>query len=88
MEKLTNGPVDPGTTFLARWKGAPSALEVRCVEFEPPRRWVHVNGGPVAVTFTGRVVARHLLTSGPRARRRGGRSGHRSAACDASKMTT
>lgn len=57
MEKLTDGPVAFGTTFLARWKGAPSALEVRCVEFDRPRRWVHDNGGPVAVTVTGRVDA-------------------------------
>lgn len=57
MEKLTDGPVGRGTRFLARWKGAPSALEVECVEFDRPRRWVHVNGGPVAVTFTGRVEA-------------------------------
>jgi hypothetical protein len=57
MEKLTDGPIGLGTTFLARWKGAPSALEVECTEFDRPRRWVHVNGGPVAVTFTGRVEA-------------------------------
>lgn len=55
MAKLTDGPVGVGTTFLARWKGAPSAIEVRCVEFERPRHWVHENGGPIAVTFTGSV---------------------------------
>ena len=55
MEKLTEGPVRTGTRFLARWKGAPSAIEVECLEFERPHRWVHVNGGPIAVTFTGTV---------------------------------
>lgn len=55
MEKLTDGPVDVGTKFLARWKGAPSAIEVTCLEFERPLRWVHHNGGPIAVTFTGVV---------------------------------
>jgi len=55
MEKLTDGPVGVGTKFLARWKGAPSAIEVACLEFEPPHRWVHDNGGPIAVTFTGTV---------------------------------
>ncbi len=55
IEKLTSGPVGVGTRFLARWKGAPSAIEVECVEFERPHRWVHDNGGPIAVTFTGTV---------------------------------
>ena len=55
MEKLTDGPVGVGTKFLARWKGAPSAIEVECVEFDRPLRWVHDNGGPIAVTFTGAV---------------------------------
>jgi hypothetical protein len=55
MEKLTDGPIGVGTKFLARWKGAPSAIEVECLEFDRPRRWVHDNGGPVAVTFTGTV---------------------------------
>ncbi len=55
MEKLTDGPVGVGTKFLARWKGAPSAIEVTCLEFERPHRWVHGNGGPIAVTFTGTV---------------------------------
>jgi hypothetical protein len=55
MEKLTDGPIGVGTRFLARWKGAPSAIEVECLEFDRPRRWVHDNGGPIAVTFTGTV---------------------------------
>lgn len=55
MEKVTDGPIGVGTRYLARWKGAPSAIEVTCLEFERPRRWVHDNGGPIAVTFTGTV---------------------------------
>jgi hemerythrin-like domain-containing protein len=55
MEKLTDGPIGVGTRFLARWKGAPSAIEVACLEFERPHRWVHDNSGPIAVTFTGTV---------------------------------
>ena len=55
MEKLTDGQVGVGTRFLARWKGAPSAIEVECLEFDRPHRWVHDNGGPIAVTFTGTV---------------------------------
>lgn len=55
IEKLTDGPVGVGTKFLARWKGAPSAIKVECLEFDRPRRWVHDNGGPIAVTFTGSV---------------------------------
>ena len=55
MEMLTDGPVGVGTRFLARWKGAPSAIEVECLAFDRPLRWVHDNGGPIAVTFTGTV---------------------------------
>ncbi len=55
IEKITDGPVGLGTRFLARWKGAPSALEVECVEFDRPWRWVVVNGGPVSVRATGTI---------------------------------
>ncbi|WP_129670054.1 SRPBCC family protein [Phytoactinopolyspora endophytica] len=55
VEKITDGPVGLGTRYLARWKGAPSALEVECVEFDRPRRWAVVNGGPVAVRATGTI---------------------------------
>ena len=54
MEKVTDGPIGVGTKYLARWKGAPSAIEVT-LEFERPHRWVHDNDGPIAVTFTGTV---------------------------------
>ena len=55
MEKVTDGPIGVGTTYLAWWKGAPRAVEVVCLEYERPRRWVHDNGGPVAVRFTGTI---------------------------------
>ena len=46
-----------GTKFLAKWKGAPSAVEVECIEFDRPRRWVSVNDGPIAVRAMGNVDA-------------------------------
>jgi hypothetical protein len=54
MEKLTDGPIGKGTRFRAKWKSS-KHIEVECVEYDRPVRWVHVNGGPVAVTFTARV---------------------------------
>ena len=51
MEKLTNGPIGIGTRYLAKWKQS-KHIEVECVEYERPRRWVYVNGGPVSVRFT------------------------------------
>lgn len=54
MEKLTDGPVGKGTKFRAKWKSS-MQIEVECVEFDRPHRFVAVNGGPVAVTFTCRV---------------------------------
>lgn len=54
MEKLTDGPVGKGTRFRAKWKTS-KQIEVECVEYDRPVRWAHVNGGPVAVTFTGRI---------------------------------
>ncbi len=55
MEKLTDGPPEAGTRFLAKWKTAPRPIEVTCTTFERPKTWSFVNGGPVAVTFSGRV---------------------------------
>lgn len=54
MEKLTDGPIGKGTLFRAKWKTS-KHIEVECVEYDRPVRWVHVNGGPVSVTFTARV---------------------------------
>jgi hypothetical protein len=54
MEKLTDGPLGVGTRFRAKWRTS-KHIEVECVEYDRPHRWVNVNGGPVAVTFTGRI---------------------------------
>jgi uncharacterized protein YndB with AHSA1/START domain len=55
MEKLTDGPIGVGTRYLAKWKQS-QRIEVECVAFDRPRRWVYTNGGPVAVTFTGTLT--------------------------------
>jgi hypothetical protein len=54
MVMLTDGPVRQGTRFLAKWKSS-TQIEVECVEFDRPHRWVHLNGGPVTVMFTARL---------------------------------
>ncbi|HVR76957.1 MAG TPA: SRPBCC family protein [Acidimicrobiia bacterium] len=56
IEKVTDGPVGLGTKFLAKWKEA-SAVEVECIEFDRPRRWVPANDGPIAIRATGIVDA-------------------------------
>jgi carbon monoxide dehydrogenase subunit G len=55
MEKVSDGPLGVGTTYLAKWKQS-RLLEVECTRFDRPREWVYVNGGPVAVTFTARLT--------------------------------
>ncbi len=55
MEKLTDGPIGVGTTFLAKWKQS-QRIEVTCTAYDRPRSWGYVNGGPVAVSFTIRLV--------------------------------
>lgn len=51
MKKLTDGPVAVGTRYRAKWKQS-KHVDVECTEFDRPRRWVYVNGGPVSVTLT------------------------------------
>lgn len=55
MEKLTEGPIGVGTRYLAKWKQS-KHIEVECVEFDRPRRWSYVNGGPVAVRLTVALI--------------------------------
>ena len=50
IEKVTDGPVGVGTTYLAKWKQS-QQIEVRCTGYDRPREWVYVNGGPVSVTL-------------------------------------
>ncbi len=51
MKKITDGPVDVGTRFLAKWKQS-KQLEVECTNFERPRHWTYTNGGPVSVRLS------------------------------------
>ena len=51
MEKVTDGPVGPGTRFRAKWKLSP-LVELKIVEYDRPRRWTAHNGGPLEVTMT------------------------------------
>ena len=50
MEKLTDGPIDVGTKFLAKWKQS-ELIEVECTQYDRPRRWTYSNGGPLSVVF-------------------------------------
>jgi hypothetical protein len=54
MEKISEGPVGPGTRFRAKWKSSPH-VEVEIVEYDRPRSWTAHNGGPIEVTFTCRL---------------------------------
>lgn len=56
MEMLTDGPIRVGTRYLAKWKQS-RHIEVECTEFDRPRGWTYVNGGPVAVTLTISLTA-------------------------------
>jgi hypothetical protein len=49
IQKLTDGPVDRGTRFRAKWKSSPS-LVIELVEYERPHGWATHNGGPIEVT--------------------------------------
>ena len=53
MEKVTGGPVGPGTRFRAKWKLSP-AVEVEILEYERPKCWTAHNRGPLEVTMTVR----------------------------------
>jgi uncharacterized protein YndB with AHSA1/START domain len=48
VEQLTEGPVDVGTRFRAKWKQSPF-VEAECTEHERPRHWRYMNGGPISV---------------------------------------
>lgn len=51
MEKLTEGPIGVGTTFRAKWTKSP-LVELRLIQWNRPRGWAYVNGGPIAVELT------------------------------------
>ncbi len=50
MEKVTDGPIELGTKFLAKWKQS-QLIEVECIWFERPHRWAYSNGGPLTVVI-------------------------------------
>jgi uncharacterized protein YndB with AHSA1/START domain len=51
MEKLTDGPVGVGTKWRAKWTKS-KVVTLECQEYDRPRRWRHVNDGPVSVDLT------------------------------------
>jgi hypothetical protein len=53
MEKVTDGPVGPGTRFRAKWKLS-QVVEVEILEYDRPKCWTAHNGGPLEVTMTVR----------------------------------
>ena len=55
IDKLTDGPVGPGTKCLAKWKSAPKAVEVETIAYDRPHGWSIHNSGPVEVTVTVRL---------------------------------
>ena len=54
MDKLTEGPVELGTRYRAKWKSSPY-VELETVAFDRPRSWAMHNGGPIEVSFTCRL---------------------------------
>jgi uncharacterized protein YndB with AHSA1/START domain len=55
MEKLTEGPVGVGTRFKAKWTKS-KVVTLECLEYDRPRRWRYLNGGPVSVDFTATLT--------------------------------
>ncbi len=51
MEKLTDGPVGVGTEFRAKWTKS-GVVTLECREYDRPRHWRFVNGGPLSVDFS------------------------------------
>jgi hypothetical protein len=47
VERLTDGPVDVGTKFRAKWKQGP-AVVTEVTVFDRPRTWTYVNGGSIS----------------------------------------
>jgi len=55
IDKLTDAPVGLGTRYLAKWKSAPKAVEVKTIAYDRPHGWTVHNGGPVEVTVAIRL---------------------------------
>jgi uncharacterized protein YndB with AHSA1/START domain len=56
MVKLSDGPVGLGATYRAKWSNSPH-VELETVAFDRPRSWSMHNGGPIEVSFIGRLEA-------------------------------
>jgi hypothetical protein len=56
MEKLTPGPVGPGTAYRAKWRGSPY-VELHTVAFDRPHGWTMHNDGLIEVSFSCRLEA-------------------------------
>lgn len=50
VEKLTEGPIGPGTRYRARWKRSPW-VEVEYLDYDPPRSWRAHSGGAMESHF-------------------------------------
>ena len=68
MERLTPGPIRVGTKFRAKWKQGP-VVETECTQYERPRTWSYVNGGPISVDLV--VTLEPTATGGTRMTSRG-----------------
>jgi hypothetical protein len=57
VDKLSDGPVDVGTRFRARWSNAGEVL-VEVVEFDPPRSWATRSAARgMEIVSRGEVIA-------------------------------
>jgi hypothetical protein len=48
MEKLTEGEIQPGSRFRAKWTKSP-VVELEILRFDRPHGWAYRNGGAIAV---------------------------------------
>ena len=51
MEQLTDGPVEVGTRFRAKWKQGPVVF-TELTAYERPSSWTYVNGGSIGCVLT------------------------------------
>jgi Polyketide cyclase / dehydrase and lipid transport len=48
MEKITDGPIDVGSKFRAKWKQS-GLVEIEVTRYDRPRSWSYHNDGPLSV---------------------------------------
>jgi len=56
IEKITDGPIDVGTRFLAKWRQS-DQVEVECTRFDRPHTWCYVNGGSLTTVLEATVTS-------------------------------